>query len=114
MKKTLWFLSLLILGTTGIGNAWADHVHFGVMIGPYWGPGYYAPPYYYPPYYSPVIVEQPAPQVYVEQPSVPPAPVAVAPASYWYYCAATKSYYPYARSCSSGWQRVSPQPPELP
>jgi len=71
-------------------------------------PNYYDPAYYYyPPDYSPMAVT-PSP-VYVEEGSTPPAPVA--PQSYWYYCANSKTYYPYVKECPAGWQRVSPQPP---
>lgn len=133
MNKTKFILTLLLLGAAGVNNAWADrgHVHFGVTLGPLWGPMYYPPPsYYYPPYYPPyypTVVERPAPQAYIERqierqpafvPTVPPAPpvapAAAAPANYWYYCAAANSYYPYIKECSSGWQRVSPQPPDQP
>jgi len=114
MKAIKLIFALLLLATAGIGTAWADHhghVHFGVMIGPVWGPWYYPPPpYYYPPYYAPVVVQQP--QVYVEQ---APAPAAAPPApatNYWYYCAASKSYYPYVKTCPGGWQKVAPQPPQ--
>jgi len=122
MKTIKLIIALLLLGAAGMGNAWADHrghAHFGVMIGPYWGPWYSPPPYYYPPYYPPV-VERPAPQVYIEQqpapaaPEAPAAPAAAAPANYWYYCAAAKGYYPYVRECPSGWQKVLPQPPGQP
>ena len=133
MKTTKLIIVLLLLGAGGAGNAWADHRHggvrFGVMIGPYWGgpwpypsphyyPPYYYPPYYYPPHYAypPVVIERPAPQVYIEQPQapaappLPPAPVAAAPANYWYYCAAAQGYYPYVKECPGGWQKVLPQP----
>lgn len=128
MKILKLTLALLLLGTAGIGSAWADrsHVHFGVTIGPYWGPGYY-PGHrhyypYYPPYvyYPPVVIERQEAQVYIEQPPpavavAPPAPVAAPPAiSYWYYCAAQKAYYPYVKECPSGWQKVLPQPPGQP
>lgn len=122
MKRITIIAALLLLGTGGVGTAWADHGHvrFGITIGPYWGgPWHYPPPvYYYPPYaapyYAPVVVQPPAPQVYIEQPQVPaapPAPIAAAPVNYWYYCAAAKGYYPYVRECPSGWQRVLPEPP---
>ena len=117
MKAIKLIVAFLVLTMAGAGSAWADHwghggghVHFGLMIGPGWGPWYYPPPpYYYPPYYAPVVV-QPQPQVYVEQ-----APAAVAPAaspggSYWYYCAASRGYYPYVKTCPGGWQKVAPQP----
>jgi hypothetical protein len=121
MKTIKLLIALLLLGAGGVANARGDHDHvrFGVMIGPYWGgPWHYPPyPYYYPPYYPPVVVQPPAPQVYIEQspaPAAPPAPVAVAPANYWYFCAAAKGYYPYVRECPGGWQKVLPQPPGQP
>ncbi|MHB1592136.1 MAG: hypothetical protein ACYCTW_11480 [Sulfuricella sp.] len=122
MKTIKLIIALLLLGAAGMGNAWADHwghAHFGVRIGSYWGPWYSPPPYYYPPYYPPVVVERPAPQVYIEQqpaPAAPEAPAApaAAPANYWYYCSAAKGYYPYVRECPSGWQKVLPPPPGQP
>ena len=79
--------------------------------------GYYPPPYYspyYSPYYAPVVSVPYTPPTYIEQgsPQAAPAPQAV-PASqnYWYYCADSKSYYPYVNQCAGGWQRVSPTPP---
>jgi hypothetical protein len=30
--------------------------------------------------------------------------------AYWYYCASSKTYYPYVQECASTWQRVSPTP----
>jgi hypothetical protein len=119
MKSIGLILGLSMLGLLGAGSAWADrggHGHFGVAIGPYWGPWYYPPAtYYYPyssPYYAPLVVERQTP-VYIEQqpaPALAPAPVATAPA-YWYYCAKSKGYYPYVKDCPGGWQKVSPQPP---
>jgi len=126
MKTAKLIIALLLLGVAGLGNAWADHhghVRFGVTIGPYWGPGYYQPyPYYYPPYYpvysSPVVIERQAPQVYIEQQpapvTAPPVSSAAPAANFWYYCAASRGYYPYVKECPGGWQRVSPQPPGQP
>lgn len=120
MMKTIRLAMIcLLLAGAGMGNAWADHhghhAHFGVVIGPVWGPAFYPPRYYYPPYspyyYPPVIIERPAP-VYIEQP--PPAPVAAGPVNYWYYCAEANGYYPYVKECRSGWQKVLPQPPGQP
>jgi len=109
-----------LLGLGGVGSAWADHgsrVHFGVVVGPAWGPGWYGPaPYYYPPYYPPVVIERMPPPVYIEQSApqpavaVPPAAVAPPPPNYWYYCEAAKAYYPYVKECPAGWQRVAPKP----
>lgn len=122
MKMIKLMILCLLLGVAGMGNAWADrgrHTQFGVVIGPYWGPSYYSPfPHYYPPYYPysypPVVIERQAPPVYIEQSPAPPAPAAVAPINYWYYCGATNSYYPYVRECRGGWQKVLPQPPGQP
>lgn len=121
MKTIKLSIVCLLLGLAATGSAWADrghhHRHFGVTIGPYWGPAYYPPfPYYYPPSYPPIIVERPAPQVYIEQAPLPaaPPPAAAAPLNHWYYCSATRSYYPYVKECSSAWQKVAPQPPGQP
>jgi len=86
------------------------------MIGPYWSPWPYPPPYYYPPYNPPVVVERYNPPVYIEQPApAQPAPNAVVtPVNYWYYCGASKAYYPYVQECPGGWQKVLPQPPGQP
>jgi hypothetical protein len=81
---------------------------FGIgVVVPFPGyyPGYYSPWYDYPPGYAyepPVVYVQPTPA----------AAPAAAPAaqSFWYYCADSKMYYPYAKDCPSPWQQVSPQP----
>ena len=131
MKKFSLMITLLLLSVLGTSNAWAyhgGHARFGVYVGgPYWGPSYYSPYYspysYYPPYYPLVVVTPPAPPVYIQQQPVittpapapaPVAPAAVTPENYWYYCAATKSYYPYVKDCRNGWTKVSPQPPGQP
>lgn len=121
MKAIKLIVALLVLAMAGVGTAWADHhhhhhggrVHFGIMFGsPLWGPWYSPPPYYYPPpYYVPPIVVQPRPQVYIEQP--PARNAALAP-GYWYYCADSKAYYPYVKTCPGGWQKVEPQPGDRP
>ena len=111
-----WMAAVAVLTVSCVGNAWADrhgHVHFGVVIGPTWGP-YYAPyprPLYYYPPYAPVVIER-TPPVYIEQtpPPVTTAPP-TAPTSYWYYCAATRAYYPYVNECPGGWMKVVPQTP---
>ena len=117
MKTIKWMVLAILLGFTGVGSAWADHWHghsnvsIGIGIGPYWGePWHYRPygyPYPYYPYYPPVVVAAPvAPPVYVEQAT--PAPQT----NYWYYCNASRTYYPYVKECPGGWQQVVPQPPQ--
>ncbi len=89
-----------------------SRVYFGVGIGTGFYPGYgfgspwyYGAPYYGAPVYTspPVVIQQPPP-VYIEKPQPPVA-------GYWYYCAASKAYYPYVNDCPEPWQRVSPLPP---
>jgi hypothetical protein len=56
-----------------------------------------ASPYYYPP--PPVVVqEQPPIEVQPEQQQ----------AYYWYYCQNPQGYYPYVKSCPSGWIEADP------
>jgi hypothetical protein len=122
MKKLVKAIVASVLIFAGIavsGAALAQHhgghARFGFYFGvPLFGPGYYpyyAPPYYYPPYYPPVVVPS-SPPAYVEQGSAQPAPApGASPEGWWYYCAESRTYYPYVKECAGGWQRVSPQPP---
>jgi hypothetical protein len=76
-------------------------------------PHYVSPPtYYYPPtpYYYPPVVQY-APPTYIEQPAPQAGPAQQSQASWWYYCADARAYYPYVKECPGGWQRVSPTPP---
>jgi len=103
-------LAALLVGASVSQSALA-HGHGRVFLGFNFGfPGYYypAPYYYYPtPYYTAPVVVQSPPQVYVEREAAPAAPETQ---SYWYYCAATRGYYPYVKECPGGWQKVSPTP----
>lgn len=89
-----------------------NRVYFGVGIGTgvypgYWGgpPYYFGAPYYGAPIYTtPPIVIQQQPPVYIEKPQA-------SATDYWYYCASSKTYYPYVNDCPEPWQRVSPLPP---
>jgi len=92
--------------------ALADHVHLGIMVGgPFWGgyPGYYyGPPAYY---YPPTVVTVPAPPTtYVEQPQSVPSDLQAPAPQVWYYCRNPKGYYPYIKTCPSGWREVAPTP----
>ena len=119
MKNIILFIAL-IFSLTGQSWAFGGRSSFGVYVGPgYYYPHYYGYPYpyYYPP--APVVVQQP--QVYIEQTPVnQPVPVAIptqqAPAvqaatADWYYCAPTKTYFPYVKECAEAWIRVTPTPP---
>jgi hypothetical protein len=127
-------LALFLFGTLINGTAMADYRghayghghkhHPTVRLGFSYGVPIYAPRYFPAPFYAYSAYAVPAP-VYVYPPAVirySPAPVyverSVAPAvsassraqSDWYYCAASQTYYPYARECPGGWQRVPAQP----
>jgi hypothetical protein len=110
MRMKTGKILLLLVGLLVSGSALAWHhggvrfgFYVGVPVGPYWYPPYY--PYYYPPA---VVTVPSSPPVYVEQGAA--APAAPVQQNYWYYCAESKSYYPYVKECPGGWQRVTPQP----
>lgn len=110
--KAVLMLSAVLLGAAASAPALAWHgggVRFGVVVGAPFYPWYYPPYYgpYYSPYYYPPAVPA-APTTYVEQGGAQSAPPRT---SYWYYCAESKTYYPYVKECPGGWQRVAPQPP---
>jgi hypothetical protein len=122
-------LVAVLFGAMAVQSAQAfggrGHGHSGVRFGVFVGAPlltyslyrpYYAPYYYYPPpYYPPVVVGPAAPTEYVEQSQAQPAPrsspQAAPQTSWWYYCAESKTYYPYVQQCPAGWQQVAPQPP---
>jgi hypothetical protein len=111
MKHSKWAVLLLALATGMMLTTSAAFARGRVFLGFNFGfPGYYYPaPYYYypPPYYAAPVVVQSPPQVYVEREAAPAAPETQ---SYWYYCGATRGYYPYVKECPGGWQKVSPTP----
>ena len=107
--RAILTLSAALLGAAATAPAFAWHhggVRFGVFVGAPFYPWYY-PPYYYPPYYSPVVTVPAGPTTYVEKGAAQPAPSQGS--SYWYYCEASKTYYPYVKECPAGWMRVVPQ-----
>jgi hypothetical protein len=123
--KPLLMCSLLAASLTS-SLAWAQygyghgfhhghHARAGVFIGVPLAGAYYAPRYYYPPQYyaypspAPVVVAPAAPPVYVEQGAPQQAATQLSP-NYWYYCRNPQGYYPYVKDCSTGWQKVAPQP----
>jgi hypothetical protein len=114
MRKIAFLLVLLAAGALMSESASAGgRVVVGVGFGfPVWGwgaPWYYAPPPYY---YAPPQVVYSSPPVYVERQSVERQSVASDRAQdWWYYCEQSKGYYPYVKTCPSGWQKVSPVPP---
>ena len=68
------------------------------------------PPHYPAPVYPAQIYTPPS---YVQQPlaTVQAAAGPVPEQNWWYYCAQAAGYYPYVKTCPTGWTRVSPVPP---
>ncbi|HUL66625.1 MAG TPA: hypothetical protein VLW55_18655 [Burkholderiaceae bacterium] len=91
------------------GGHWVHGPHMG-RLGWWWVVGsvwyfYPAPVYPYPNPY------EPPPVVLVTPPKEGPPPP---PTQYWYYCEATKGYYPYVPTCPSGWKQVPATPSDQP
>lgn len=112
MKKIALLLAVLALGALAGGTASAHgRVVVGVGFGyPGWGWGWGSGPWYYgpPSYYYPPVVSSP-PTTYIERQDL--APAEPASTDWWYYCEQSKAYYPYVKTCPTGWQKVSPAPP---
>lgn len=125
-SKVVAVFLMLLLGVAASTPAMAQRfghghggVRFGISLGvPLYGWGYYPPYYAYPAYaypapaYAyPAPVYQPPVTGYIEQGYAQAAPAPAQPQGEWFYCAESKSYYPYVRECPAGWQRVPAQPP---
>jgi hypothetical protein len=97
--------ALAALGALSSGSAlaWGHRGHVGVFIG---GPLWYPYPYPYYAYPPTVVVHEAPPTQYIEQSSAGAPPQQQ---GYWYYCADSKTYYPYVKDCPAGWQKVVPQ-----
>ncbi len=109
MRTALLAISLFV---AALAAADADahgprgRVHLGIHLGAPWYYPFWYHPWYPAPYYSEsVVVQRSEPPVYVERDEP-----ASAPQGWWYYCEQSKSYYPYVKSCPSGWQKVAPTP----
>jgi hypothetical protein len=104
IKSTL-IAALAAAGALASGSAlaWHHRAHVGVFIG---GPVWYPYPYPYYAYPPTVVVREQPPTQYIEQ-STPDAQQSQQ--GYWYYCADSKTYYPYVKDCPAGWQKVVPQ-----
>lgn len=123
-------LVLILCGTLLTASAMAQHrghrhghgptVHFGFSYGfPIYAPRYVpAPIYFYPGYsipapvysYPPAVIRYSPAPVYVERIIAPEEFAPPQVQNDWYYCASSQTYYPYARECPGGWQRVPAQP----
>jgi len=133
LPKAIAAVVLIAFGTLASGAAMAQHrghghghggnVRFGISLGfPLFAPAYYPAPYYgypyaYPAYgypapayaYPPAVTGYSSAPAYVEQGVAQAAPAPSQAQGDWYYCAASKSYYPYVGECPAGWQRVPAQ-----
>jgi hypothetical protein len=110
----------IFLGVSAAAFVCVSGAAHAARVGVYIGGGYWypwgPPPVYYAPYPAPAVVAvpAPAPQEYVEQgqPQGEQGDAGAAPPSgTWYYCDASKTYYPYVKDCASGWRPVPAQPP---
>lgn len=87
------------------------HGRYGGRLGWWWvvaGTWYFYPVPIYPypdPYLPSEVIIQQAPAT---------APDVPAPAQSWYYCEASKNYYPYVSTCPGGWVAVPATPPATP
>lgn len=119
MRKFGMIVLLFLLGVGSGEKAWADwghHDHYDVVVEPYWETRYLRQ-YAYPPVIierpvSVVTIDPPVTRVFVEQPAKPNLPTSGG--DHWYYCAASKKYYPFVKKCSAGWQKIPQKPPGEP
>jgi hypothetical protein len=98
------FTLAVLAAACASGSADAGHVRVFVGVGV---------PFYYPVapipyYYQPVVAVPVAPTNYIEQ-GLPSAGPGQSSGS-WYYCDASKAYYPYVKQCPGEWRQVSPRP----
>lgn len=105
MKRLNIFIMLLALAVASVSGA-AHAARVGVYVGPAYR--YYYPVAPAPYYYAPVVAVPVVPDNYVEQ-GQSPGEQAQSGAT-WYYCDASKAYYPYVKQCSGGWREVPAQP----
>jgi len=106
VKSLKIFVTLAVLAAAcASGSADAGRVRVFVGVGaPFFYP--FAPlPYYY---YPPVVAVPAAPVNYVERGR--PSTGTGQSSGSWYYCGASRAYYPYVKQCPGGWREVSSQP----
>lgn len=114
MKKILFIAFLAILSTT---HAYADGVRGGVRGGGHSGGrghgGGWSGDWVVPALIGGALIYglTRSQTVYVEPPPVYVPNVVPSSVPYWYFCAASNTYYPYVSSCPSGWQAVPAIPP---
>jgi hypothetical protein len=105
MKRLSTFIIFLALAIACVSTA-AHAARVGVYVGPAYR--YYYPVVPVPYYYPPVVAVPVVPDNYVEQ--AQPSGRQAQSGGSWYYCDASKAYYPYVKECPGGWREVSAQP----
>lgn len=100
----------------GYGHNHGPNVHIGLSFGfPIYVPRHVsAPVYTYPVYavpapvlvYPPAVIRRASSPAYIGRGFVQAGPAAPRTQNSWYYCASSQAYYPYAKQCPGGWQRV--------
>lgn len=135
LPRAIGTMVLILLGALANGSAMAQYrghghghghnrgpnVLFSFSYGfPIYAPRYFPTPFYtYPAYavpapvyvYPPAVIGYSSPPVYVERGIARVEPAPSQAQNDWYYCASSQTYYPYAKECPGGWQRVPAQPP---
>jgi hypothetical protein len=101
------------------GHGHGPIVRVGFSYGfPIYAPRYFPAPFYtFPGYafpapvytYPPAVIRYSTPPVYVERSIAPAESAPSRDQNDWYYCAGSRTYYPYAKECPGGWQRVPAQ-----
>jgi hypothetical protein len=105
VKSLKIFVTLAVLAAacaSGAADAGRVRVFVGVGV-PFFYPVAPLPYYYYPP----VVAVPTAPVSYAEQGQ--PSAGSGQPSGSWYYCDASRSYYPYVKQCPGGWREVPAQ-----
>ncbi|KPJ34620.1 hypothetical protein BMUNKI379_12125 [Burkholderia multivorans] len=104
LKLALGAAAAVMAATSGVAHA----ARVGVYVGPGYPYGYpvLPAPYYYAPPVVAVPVEPAPPPQYVEKDQPQPG----GDPDVWYYCDASKHYYPYVKTCKSGWRSVPARP----
>jgi hypothetical protein len=134
LPRAIGTLVLILFGTLVNGSAMAEYrghayghghnhdprVRFGFAYDfPIYAPRYLPAPFYtYSAYavpapvyvYPPAVIRYSPAPVYVERSIAPAESVPSRVQNDWYYCAGSQTYYPYAKECPGGWQRVPAQP----
>jgi len=112
------------------GSGYHGGYYGGRYYGGHYGHGHYYGGYYYPYWYSsfywgfpilgwpyawPYAYSSYGGWPYYPSEATEPPPAYSEPAQQqtyrWYYCQDPKGYYPYVKSCPSGWIEVEPKPP---